>query len=595
MRSLVRTAGALFALSARADRGRLTRAAVLVLLGYLSTPLIALTLMAFTNAVIGGDVATATWFALAVSVLLVVELMAVHFAHLAYFEVGELVEIELSAQLGELVHGVRGLDHFDDPQVTGSVALIREGIAQTRAGIEALLQFCGLALQVAVTAVVLGWLNPWLILLLPAALPPVLLGGHAQRLVDAAKEQSSQSTRLAAHLLAVATSPASVKEVRIFGSERELLDRQGSSWSRVSALLARAQLKSALVRALAQLLFALAYGGAIVTVISSALAGQADLGQVVLVITLAVQVSVQVSSALALLVLLQTSGLTQDRLATLRARLAGRTETRPARRPLPRRLTRGIRLENVSFAYPGTDRLVLRDVTLDIPHGGTVGVVGENGSGKSTLIKLLCGLYEPTAGRILIDGVDLREFSPELWRARLATHFQDFARFELRLRENVGLGRPDLIQDDQALTGALRRVGIEGILDTVPGGLDGLLGHGYGDGVGLSEGQWQRLGLSRCHLREDPLLLLLDEPASALDAAAEHALFEQYAASSRETARKSGTITIFMSHRFSTVRLADMIVVLHQGRAAETGDHAGLMEAGGLYAELFGLQARLYR
>ncbi|MFF5204990.1 ABC transporter ATP-binding protein [Streptosporangium sp. NPDC000396] len=598
MNALLRASWALFALAARTDRGRLARASALVILGYLATPLIALGLMAFTNAAIARDAGAATWFAVGVAVLLVVELMAVHFAHLAYFEVGELVEVRLNAQLGDLLHGAHGLHHFDDPRVTDAVALMREGFAQTRDGVEALLQFCGLALQTAVTTILLCWLDPWLILLPIAALPPVLIGDRAQRVLDAAKEATSESTRLAAHLLAVSTSMASAKEVRIFHAEEELIERQAGHWSLVSAALRTAQFKSAALRASGQLLFALAYGGAIIVVISQAAAHEANLGQVVLVITLAVQVSLQVSSALGLLSRLQSCAVTQGRLAKLRERL-GEEDTRRSSAvevvEIPRRLERGIRLENVSFAYPGTDRLVLRELSLDIPPGATTAFVGENGAGKSTLVKLLCGLYEPTAGRIMIDGVDLRDIDPDLWRARLATLFQDFAMFELRLRENVGVGELDRLRDDDALTAALRRAKAEPILERVPGGLDGLLGHGYGDGVELSGGQWQSLGLSRCHLRDDPLLLVLDEPASALDAAAEHALFAQYAESARQAGRDSGAITIFVSHRFSTVRMADVIVVLDQGGLVEVGDHARLMESGGLYAELFGLQARAYR
>jgi ATP-binding cassette, subfamily B, bacterial len=609
MRTLLRGARELAGLALRADRWRLVRAALLVLLGYLATPLIAVALMGLTDAAVAGDGPAAGAYALAVAVLLVVELMAVHFAHLSYFEVGELAEAGLNERLGGLLHGARGVHHFDEPQTMNSVTLMREGFAQTREGVEALLQFCGLALQVGLTTVLLVRLDPWLLLLPLAALPPVLIAERAQRVLDTAKEKAGESTRLAAHLLAVAVSPASVKEVRIFQAEQQLIARQSAAWQRVSAALGAAHLRSAALRAGGQILFALAYGGAIVAVISRAVAGQASIGQVVLVITLAVQVSVQVSGVLGLLARLQGAAATLDRLHAARRRLesAPREDLRPEAAPredrpravppavLPVRLERGIRLENVSFSYPGADRPVLHEVSLEIPPGATVAVVGENGAGKSTLVKLLCGLYEPTSGRVLADGVDLRDLPPEAWRARLATLLQDFARFELSLRDNAGAGDLRRLHDDEAITAALARAGAESLPGVVPGGLDGLLGHGYGDGVDLSGGQWQRLGLSRAHLREDPLLLVLDEPASALDAAAEHALFERYAASAGQVGRESGAVTVFVSHRFSTVRMAELIVVLDQGRVVESGGHARLMADGGLYAELYGLQARAYR
>ncbi|MFF5211925.1 ATP-binding cassette domain-containing protein [Streptosporangium sp. NPDC000396] len=589
MRSLLRAVSALFVLAARTDGGRLTRASVLMLLGYLATPLISLALMVLTNAAIGGDIAAATWSASAVAVLLVVELMAMHFAHLLYFEVGELGEVTLNARLAELVQGARGVEHFDDPEVADTVVLIREGFAQTRDAIEALLQLCGLALQTVLTAVLLAWLDPWLLLLPLAALPPVLIGDRAQRVLDRVKQETSEDARRAAHLLALATSANSAKELRLFHVAGEVIDRHVGYWSQISVALGRAHLRSAALRGAGQLVFALAYGGAIAIVISRAVAGEVDLGQVILVIALAVQVGAQVSVALGLLARLQVGGLAQERLARLRRRMSEPAGRMPATRPAPRRLARGIRLENVSFAYPGTDRLVLRDVSLDLPAGGTVAVVGENGSGKSTLVKLLCGLYEPTEGRILVDGVDLREIAPDLWRARLATLFQDFARFELQLRENIGVGELRRLHDDEALVEALRRANAETILSRVPGGLDGLLGLSYGDGVELSGGQWQSLGLSRCQLRDDPLLLVLDEPAAALDAMAEHTLFERYALSARAAA-----VTVFVSHRFSTVRMAGSIAVLDGGRLIEVGGHERLIRQNGLYAELFGLQARTY-
>jgi ATP-binding cassette, subfamily B, bacterial len=236
----------------------------------------------------------------------------------------------------------------------------------------------------------------------------------------------------------------------------------------------------------------------------------------------------------------------------------------------------------------------LRDVGFSVQAGETVGIVGLNGAGKSTLVKLLCGLYEPTAGSILVDGIPLSTLSPADWRANLAVMYQDFSRFELMLRESVGTGDLARLDDDAALLGAIDRAGARPVLDKLPDGLSGLVGTAYGAGAELSGGQWQAVALARCLMRTDPLLLVLDEPAAALDAAAESAIFERYRGAARQAAEDRGAITLFVSHRFSTVHAADLIVVLDQGRVVESGRHADLVAAGGKYAELFALHARVY-
>ncbi|WP_204283283.1 ATP-binding cassette domain-containing protein [Microbispora amethystogenes] len=605
MRRIVLSAVFVLRLAAAADRTRLLRAIGLMTVGYLATPVIALGLREFTDAALARRLEVATWVIAGVAVLLVLELMLGHFAHLSYFEVGELAETTLNEELVRHVNGSPGMERLDDPDFADNVNLVREELGNTRTAVESVLQLGGLALQTGLTTVVLVTLDPWLALLPLAALPSVLVGRWAQNLLESAKEASAENTRRTRHLLALATAPASIKEIRLFHAEAALLREQDANWSRTSAVLRRAHLRAAALRAAGQLVFALAYGGAITLVLWQAEQGRAGVGDVILVITLAVQVSVQVAGAATLLTGLQGVGRTLDRLTSLRdhgSREGGPREdgrvtparTAPVPRAVPAALREGIRLENLSFVYPGTGRVVLEDVTLTIPAGGSVALVGENGAGKSTLVKLLCGLYRPTSGRILVDGTDLRDLPAGEWQARVASLFQDFARFELLLRENVGVGDVARMEDEQAVLKAVELSRAGRIVASVPGGLSGLLGHGYGQGTELSTGQWQTLGLARSHMREDPLLLVLDEPAAALDAAAEHAVFERYATLSAETGRRSGGITLFVSHRFSTVRMADMIVVLDQGRVAESGDHRALVTRRGLYAELYELQERIY-
>ena len=268
---------------------------------------------------------------------------------------------------------------------------------------------------------------------------------------------------------------------------------------------------------------------------------------------------------------------------------------------VPERLTTGIRFDHVSFAYPGTDRLVLEDVCLDLRPGSVVAIVGENGAGKTTLVKLLCRLYQPTTGRILVDGRELSRLPVDAWRSRLSGAFQDFFRFELRARHTVGLGDLSRLDDEPAVVRAVGRAGADDVVTRLASGLETQLGPTWPDGVELSFGQWQKLALARGFMRDHPLLLVLDEPTAALDAETEHALFERFAAAARngkgngESGIGDGRITILVSHRFSTVRMADRIVVLDGARVTEIGSHEELVSRGGKYAELYGIQAAAYR
>jgi ATP-binding cassette subfamily B protein len=246
----------------------------------------------------------------------------------------------------------------------------------------------------------------------------------------------------------------------------------------------------------------------------------------------------------------------------------------------------------VSKHYGGVR--ALKEVTFTAYRGKVNVLVGENGAGKSTLVKLLCRFYDPSTGRITVDGVELAAIDPDRWRRRIAAGFQDFLRFELLARESVGVGDLPLVEDASAVESAVERAAARDVVRDLPDGLDTPIGQSQAAPLELSGGQWQKLALARAMMRERPLLLVLDEPTSALDAHAEHELFERYAESARAVARATGGIAIFVSHRFSTVRMADLIVVLDEGRIAERGSHDELVARGGIYAELFALQAAAY-
>ncbi len=257
-------------------------------------------------------------------------------------------------------------------------------------------------------------------------------------------------------------------------------------------------------------------------------------------------------------------------------------------RPVPQPMQHGIALSHVSFQYPSGTRKVFEDISLTIRPGEVVALVGENGSGKTTLVKLLCRLYDPTGGTITIDGVDLREFETQALRREIAIIFQDYAHYQLTARENIWFGNTALPPDDERVIAASRRSGADGVIGALPHGYETILGKWFEDGEELSIGEWQKVALARAFMR-DAQIIVLDEPTSSMDAKAEYEAFQSF----RQLV--SGRTAILVSHRFSTVRMADRIYVLQHGSVIESGSHEELVSRQGVYAKLFERQARSYR
>jgi ATP-binding cassette subfamily B protein len=578
----------------RQGPAKLALSIALTLLAGVAWPMLALTLKIATSAAVAHHVWAATLAGALVAVGAVGALILLHFAYVPYTETAELAVIALEAELMTLANGSPGLEHHERPEYADKIGIIQRELSQLPDGFVGLFNTLSLVVSMAVTAVLLAGVNPWLLLLPVAALPPVVAAQRAQAVIERSKDTSAATIRRTWHLFRLATNPASAKELRVFRLRDEIGRRYLYQWGRAGDVLWRAQRRAALINAGGQLVFALAYVVAVLSVVRQAVEGSRPIGDTVLVITLAAQVNQQIGTGLNLLQQLQRIAQGFTRLRWLRAVLRAQ-QVPAADTPAPARLRSGIEFRDVDFAYPGTDKKVLDGVNLTLPAGSTVAIVGENGAGKTTVVKLLCRFYEATAGTVAVDGVDLTRYRLDDWRGRIAAGFQDFVRFELPARQSVGVGDVPRRDDDAAVRAALHRARSSDVVDRLPEGLDTPLGKSYREGTELSGGQWQKVALGRAMMREDPLLLILDEPTSALDAEAEHRLFERYAENARRVGRRTGAITVLVSHRFSTVRMADLIVVLDGSRVAESGDHASLMAAGGLYAELYAVQAAAYR
>jgi ATP-binding cassette, subfamily B, bacterial len=254
----------------------------------------------------------------------------------------------------------------------------------------------------------------------------------------------------------------------------------------------------------------------------------------------------------------------------------------------PRPVVRGFEFRNVSFTYPGTTRRVLSNFTFTLTPGERVALIGENGQGKTTIVKLITRLYDPSEGQILLDGVDLREYDLDSLHAEIGVIFQDFMRYEMTARENIAVGRIQADYAPEEIEYAAEKSMASGVIARLHGGYGQMLGRRFEGGVDLSGGEWQKLALARAYLR-DAQLLILDEPTASLDARSEFEVFERFAELTQEK------MALLISHRFSTVRMADRIVVLEGGRLVEEGNHAKLMALGGRYAAMFEMQAASYR
>jgi len=509
-------------------------------------------------------------------------------------ELSEKVGFALDCQIASLSAGLPGVEHHERPDYQDRLELLRQQQGLLGGALNTLIVTANTVVASAGTLAVLAWANPWLLLLVPFALPAFPSAAIQQRMYARTEEASAAPLRRARHLRRLTVDRNAGMELRLFGLTAEIPARYRRAWNEACAHRNRAEARGVLIDIFCDLLFLAGFAGAVAFMLWRAVQGRATVGEVVIAFYLGQEVRSSVVDPIRRVSSLGSLLRAAGRLLWLQGYASAEAAARPGSAPAPARLRQGITFENVSFRYPGTERWVLREVSFHVPAGAVIALVGENGAGKTSLVKLLARMYEPTEGRILVDGADLASIGVEAWRERLSAAFQDFARFELSARQSVGVGDLARLDDPGAMEAALGRAGAADVLAALPAGGGTQLGARWENGVDLSTGQWQKLALGRALMRPDPLLVFFDEPTASLDALAEHALFERYAGEARRGSSR-GAVTVLVSHRFSTVRSADLILVIDGGRVTELGAHEELILRDGLYSELYLLQARAYQ
>jgi ATP-binding cassette subfamily B protein len=570
--------------------GWMTVVTIMLLLGSIAATCYPLGYRLFVDGALDGAATQAFWGVVVVAVLMSLGWVLTAIGATEAMALSDRVALKRTAELIRLTSGVSGIEHLERPDHLTELERLNANRRQLATAPRQILSNLSSIARIVTLLVLLATVSPWLLLLPICAVPPLIADRIAKRIVKRTENETAHQARQAGMLFALATDAGTAGEVRAYG----LADHLRSEHERLSAALKRSSstqaMKVLLVQGVGWLIYAAGLMGAIAFVTIGATANLLSIGTVLMAVSLIRRSRNQLASAASSSGAFVTTLTTADRYfwledyAAEQAALAGDG-------PAPSRLRSGIELRDLEFRYPGTERTVLEHLNLTIPAGATVALVGENGSGKSTLVKLLLGLYRPSSGEVLIDGAALSSIDPESWRERTTAAFQDFARLQLAAVETIGVAELPRISDEPAALAALKRAGAVDLVPQLPNGLSTDVGLPTLGGHGLSGGQWQKLALGRAMRRGDPLLMALDEPTASLDAHAEHALFESYARAAQQTSAGNGGITILVSHRLSTVRMADLIVYLDGGRIVETGGHDDLLAADGRYAELFRLQA----
>ncbi len=588
VRSLWRT----FRIGFAAEPKLLSISLGLSLLMMVPDALLALWLKLLIDAVQVGDDARIRLIAMIIAVSIVATWFLSIMSQRAGRRFRDRIAVVMESHVANLQASVPTIEHHERPEYLDRLAMLRDQVFTLDHLFGSLFSTVGWVLRLALTVALLSAVHPALVLLFVFALPAVWTSTWRPGIERRVEESVIANVRLSRHLFLLGTTASAGKEVRVTGTGDWLVAQREAAWNRSSQPIVRVRMATALWHAGAWAIFGLAYVAAIVFVANRLDRTAGAAGSVALVVAAGLRLGTYVGATAGELGFLRGFWMDSSKRLVWLEDYAAATN-RNANTPAPALFSKGITFENVSFRYPGTERLVLDNVNLVLPAGKVVAIVGENGAGKSTLIKLVARMYEPTSGRILADDVDLTTIKTDEWRERLAGAFQDFYRFEFQAQRTIGLGDLPRLDDRPASERAVDRAGADDVIDRLAYGLDTQLGPNWDEGAEVSFGQWQKLALARGFMRDDPLVLILDEPTAALDAETEHSLFERFAEAAK-TESQSGRVSLLVSHRFSTVRMADLIVVMDGARVAEFGSHEDLMARRGQYFELYTIQAASY-
>jgi ATP-binding cassette subfamily B protein len=502
----------------------------------------------------------------------------------------ERVDAALTKEVLSASAGVATIEHLEHPEYLDRLELLRKGTWALSTSVWSVAGAISAAISLAASVVLLGLVHPAVAVLAVLAVPPLLASRRASAIARAVEDACADDNRREQRLHALCISPDSGKELQVTGAAAVLDVRADALWRQVTHREAIGRLRGMVWQVAGWACYATGFLAALVVVARLIANGKATVGDAVLVVSLSTQLQGQIRLVVWNARRVAEAGhIVQHYHWLMRYAHSRPTGTGAA----PRRLSDGIVLSGLRFRYPGADRDALCGIDLRLRAGQIVALVGVNGAGKTTLVKLLTGMYHPTEGEILVDGRPMSQIDPDAWRGTLSGIFQDFARFQFRVWENIGVGDIDRLHERDAVHRAVARANAETTVRQLPDGLDTQLGRDF-DGVEPSVGQWQTLALTRGFMRPAPVLVVLDEPTAALDAQAEHELFTYFAERARANAAEHGTTTLLVSHRFSTVRMADLIVVIDRGEIVEVGAHDQLVTAGGSYAELYRMQADAY-
>ena len=456
----------------------------------------------------------------------------------------------------------------------------------------AMIQMLGRLVQQVITTITLSvsiiYFSPWLLLLLVAGVLPAFVGeSHFAFLGYAKNFRQTPVRRQLDYLRVLGGSKEAAKELKLFGLSGFLTERFTRLSDEVYEENVALSKRKLIAGALLSIIGSLGYYGAYVYVIWKTVTGVLSIGSLYFLAGAILQASQNIQQIFSTLSGVADQALFLTDLLDFFA-MQPTIRSKPNALPAPRPIQRGFEFNNVSFAYPGSSRRILKNLDFTLQPGERVALIGENGQGKTTIVKLITRLYDPSEGQILLDGVDLREYDLEDLYKEIGVIFQDFMRYEMTARENVAVGRIEEIGNLDEIVRAAHKSLADEVIEKLPRRYEQMLGRRFEAGVDVSGGEWQKLALARAYLR-DAQLLILDEPTAALDARSEYEVFERFAELT------TGKMALFISHRFSTVRMADRIVVLADGQIAEDGSHQQLMALGGQYAEMFELQAASYR